>query len=201
GTYQIEAISSRGCSDRMTVEVKQPTQLLIEATATSFNCNANNVTSTATITVAILDGATTPGVLSGTGPYLYSLDNINFQTSNTFTIIDNGIQQPFTVYVKDGNSCPAMDTVTIEPLNKFTATLAQDTAISCDGPEQVTITVSDNGNTANVYTFELLPIGNTNAVQTGTPTYNSATFDLIAAGSYTFRVTDTTTGCYVDTAP
>ncbi|MCG2459221.1 T9SS type B sorting domain-containing protein [Flavobacteriaceae bacterium F89] len=199
-SYQIEAVSSRGCSDRQTVEVKQPTELLIDATATTFNCNANNVPSTATITVAILDGATTPGIPSGTGPYLYSLDNVNFQTSNTFTIIDTGVQQPITVYVRDGNSCPTTDNVTIEPLNKFTAGITRDVAISCTGPEQVTLTVSDDGNTANVYTYELLPIGNTNATQTGTPTYNTATFDLTAVGDYTFRVTDTATGCYVDTA-
>ena len=200
-TYQVEAISSRGCSDRQTVEVKEPTALLIDATATTFNCNVNNMASTATITVAILDGATTPGVPSGTGPYFYSLDNVNFQTSNTFTIIDTGIQQTLTVYVKDSNSCPVSDTVTIEPLNKFTANLSQDVAITCVGAEEVTITVSDNGDTANVYTYELLPVGNTNATQTGTPAYNSATFNLTAVGNYTFRVTDTATGCYVDTAP
>ncbi|NNG09639.1 MAG: T9SS type B sorting domain-containing protein, partial [Arenibacter sp.] len=51
-----------------------------------------------------------------------------------------------------------------------------------------------------VYTYQLLPVGNTNATQTATPTYNTATFNLTAVGSYTFRVTDTATGCYVDTA-
>ncbi len=35
----------------------------------------------------------------------------------------------------------------------------------------------------------------------GTTATTAATFDLIAVGSYTFRVTDTDTGCYVDTPP
>ncbi len=79
--------------------------------------------------------------------------------------------------------------------------MAQDIAITCDPttPEQVTITVTDDGN-PNTYTYELLPLGNPNGTQTAT-TGNTATFDLTAVGSYTFRIMDTTTGCYIDTTP
>ncbi|WP_051983452.1 T9SS type B sorting domain-containing protein [Cellulophaga lytica] len=197
--YQIEVVSAKGCSIRQTVEVTQPTELLISAVATDFACAPNNTVNTATITVTIEDGATTPGTPSGTSPYLYSIDNVNFQTGNTFTVTDTGVTQTITVYVKDDNSCPQTTTVTIEPINKFTAIVTKDTDISCNGPEEVTITVTDNGDATNVYTYELLPIGNTNATQTTTPTYNTATFELTAVGGYVFRVTDTNTGCYVDT--
>ena len=163
----------------------------VTATATSFACNANNQASQAVIT-AVGTG--------GTAPYTYSINGVNFFTSNTFNISDNGSDRVITVTIKDDNGCTDVTTVNISALNKFTATLAQDAAISCAGPEEVTITINDNGNAANVYSYQLLPVGNTNATQTGTPTYNSATFNLTAVGSYTFRVTDTTTGCYVDTA-
>ncbi len=200
--YQVEAISSRSCSLRETVEVTEPTQLLIDASATAFDCNPDNSVNTSTITVNILDGATTPGVPSGTGPYLYSIDNVNFQVANTFEIIDDGTAQNITVYVTDANNCPASFAVpTIEPLNTFMATVSQDVAISCTGPEEVTITVADNGNPANSYTYELLPLGNPNGTEVPTALNTTTEFDLTAVGSYTFRVTDTTTGCYVDTAP
>ncbi|PKB42660.1 gliding motility-associated-like protein [Cellulophaga sp. RHA19] len=197
--YQVEVVSAKECAVRETVEVTQPTELLISAVATDFACAPNNTVNTATITVTIEDGATTPGTPSGTSPYLYSIDNVNFQTGNTFTVTDTGVAQTITVYVKDDNSCPQTTTVTIEPINTFTAVVSKDTDISCAGPEEVTITVTDNGDVTNVYTYELLPIGNTNATQTATPTYNTATFELTAVGGYVFRITDTTTGCYVDT--
>lgn len=197
--YQIEVVSAKGCAIRQTVEVTQPTELLISAVATDFSCAPNNTVNTAIITVTIEDGATTPGTPSGTSPYLYSIDNVNFQTGNTFTVTDTGVTQTITVYVKDDNTCPQTTTVTIEPINKFTAVVTKDADISCAGPEEVTITVTDNGDATNVYTYELLPIGNTNATQTTTPTYNTATFELTAVGGYVFRVTDTNTGCYIDT--
>ena len=191
GNYDITVTSDRGCFTMQTVTIGEPTTVDVTATATTFACNANNQASQAVIT-AVGTG--------GTAPYTYSINGVNFFTSNTFNISDNGSDRVITVTIKDDNGCTDVTTVNISALNKFTATLAQDAAISCAGPEEVTITVNDNGNAANVYSYQLLPVGNTNATQTGTPTYNSATFNLTAVGSYTFRVTDTTTGCYVDTA-
>ncbi|WP_069859212.1 T9SS type B sorting domain-containing protein [Arenibacter sp. NBRC 103722] len=191
GNYDITVTSDRGCFTMQTVTIGEPTIVDVTATATSFACNANNQASQAVIT-AVGTG--------GTAPYTYSINGVNFFTSNTFNISDNGSDRVITVTIKDDNGCTDVTTVNISALNKFTATLAQDAAISCAGPEEVTITINDNGNAANVYSYQLLPVGNTNATQTGTPTYNSATFNLTAVGSYTFRVTDTTTGCYVDTA-
>ncbi len=201
GSYEVEAVSGNGCSLQEVVIVGEPTALVIDATATAFVCNPSNTVNTATITVTVLDGATTPGVSSGTSPYLYSIDNVNFQTGNTFNIVDTGVQQTIDVFVQDANGCPQTAQVIIDPVNTFTATVAQNTAITCAGPEQVTITVADNGDAANVYTFELLPLGNPNGALTGTPSNVTAEFDLTAVGNYTFRVTDTATGCYVDTAP
>ena len=60
--------------------------------------------------------------------------------------------------------------------------------------------MSDDGDPLNAYTFELLPLGNPNGSLTGTPTNVTAEFDLTTVGSYTFRITDTATGCYIDTA-
>jgi gliding motility-associated-like protein len=190
GDYQVKVISSRSCEDVKNETITEPTQLMVTASATEFNCSPNNSVNTATVTA-------TPGAGSGTTPYLYSINNVNYQTSNTFNIVDNGSAQAIQVYVKDANGCIEFDTVTIQPINKFTATVVQDSAITCANDETVTITVADNG-LAHNYNFELLPLGNGMGTFISS-TATTATFDLSAVGSYVFRVTDMDTGCYVTT--
>lgn len=193
GDYRVRVISARACEDFHDETVPEPTALIASATATPFLCNASNTVNTSMITVS---------AGGGTGPYLYSIDNVNFQTTNTFDVIDTGAVQNITVYVTDGNSCPQTAIVApIEPINVFTAAVTRNIAISCANPEEILITVTDNGNPANNYTYELLPIGNPLGGLTATPTNVTTTFDLTSPGNYTFRVTDTTTGCFIDTAP
>ena len=193
-SYVVEAISARGCALTEVVTISEPNALSVSAVATAFSCAPDNSVNTATITATVPGGA-------GTAPYLYSIDNVNYQTSNVFEVVDNGLVQNLTVYVRDDNGCTATDTVIIQPLNTFTATVTQNIAISCVNPEEVLITVADNGNPANTYTFDLLPLGNPNGTLTGTPTNTTATFELTAVGSYVFRITDNASGCYTDTAP
>jgi len=191
-SYEVEAISARGCSLREIVIVNEPLPLTVSASATSFACNPDNTVAQAVITAIATDG---------TAPYTYSIDGVNFFAANTFTVNDTGVVQNITVTARDDNGCTATDVVVIDPLNVFTAAVTQNTAISCINPEEVLITVTDDGNPTNAYTYDLLPLGNPDGVMTGTPTNTTATFELTAVGSYTFRITDTTTGCYVDTAP
>ena len=191
GDYQVKIISSRGCEGIKNETITQPTQLTVSAVATAFSCSPNNSVNTATLTA-------TTGVGTGTAPYLYSIDNVIFQASNTFNITDNGSTQTIDVYVKDAKGCTAFDSVTIQPINTFTATVAQDVEITCTNDETVIISVVDNG-LAHNYGYELLPIGNGTGTLVST-TATSATFELSAVGSYVFRVTDLDTGCYVNTA-
>ncbi len=192
GDYQVRVVSSRGCEDTKNETVTEPLALAASALATPFACAADNTVNTSTITITATDG---------TAPYLYSIDNVNFQTANTFEIIDSGVDQNITVFVEDANGCTTTDLVAIPTINTFTVDVSQNTAISCASAEEVLLTVTDNGNITNTYTYELLPIGNPNGSLTSTPTNVTATFELTAPGTYTFRVTDNATGCYVDTAP
>ncbi|MDV7137619.1 T9SS type B sorting domain-containing protein [Maribacter sp. TH_r10] len=192
GTYDITVSSGKACSDTQQVVIDEPLAVDVTATATDFACNPNNTASSSVITATGIDG---------TAPYTFSIDGTNFFTSNTFTILDTGSTQTITVTIKDDNGCTDTALVTIEPLNTFTATVSTITDISCAGPEQVLITVNDNGDVANTYTYELLPIGNPNGTEVATALNTTTQFDLTAVGSYTFRITDTTTGCYVDTLP
>ncbi|MEY8020394.1 T9SS type B sorting domain-containing protein [Muriicola sp. SD30] len=192
GTYDITVTSDRNCIRTETVVIDEPLPLAVTATATSFACNPDNSVAQAVITAVATDGTT---------PYSYSIDGVNFFSSNTFNINDTGVVQNITVTVRDDNGCIATDMVTIDPLNVFTASVSQVTAISCANPEQVLITISDDSNPANTYTIVALPVGNPDATQTATPTNVTAEYDLTAVGTYVFRVTDDATGCYFDTAP
>ncbi|WP_373072050.1 hypothetical protein, partial [Zeaxanthinibacter enoshimensis] len=192
GSYDITVTSGRNCSDTQTVIIAEPAALVATATATAFACNPDN-----SVAQVIL----TAGATDGTAPYTYSIDGINFVSNNTFTINDTGSTQNIIVTVKDDNGCTDTASVTIDPLNTFTATVSQTTAITCANPESVLITVNDDGNPANVYTYELLPAGNPDGSNTGYPTNSTASFDLSAVGSYVFRITDTNTGCAYVTEP
>ncbi|NER17431.1 T9SS type B sorting domain-containing protein [Spongiivirga citrea] len=199
GNYQVRAISAKGCDATRNETVGEPTPLIIDASAPAFTCTLDNVFGSTILTVSILNDPLA-GTPSGTGPYLYSIDNVNYQTSNTFTIIDTGVDQTITAYVRDANSCPQQFDVDLDPINKFTVAIGQTQEINCARPEQIQISVTETIADANpgTYTYELLPIGNPNGTQTAT-TATTADYDLTAVGTYNFRVTDTSTGCFVDT--
>ncbi len=190
-TYTVRVISGRNCEASLIQPIAEPSSVTVSATATDFSCTVGNAPSESVITV-------TAG--GGTAPYLYSINGVNFVTGNTFNVADTGVTQTIDVYVRDANGCTDTATVVIDPLNTFTAAVSQVTAITCVNPESVLITVTDNGDATNVYTFELLPLGNPNGTLTGNPAYNQAAFDLSAPDTYVFRITDTVTGCYVDTS-
>ncbi|MCL6274248.1 T9SS type B sorting domain-containing protein [Muricauda sp. 2012CJ35-5] len=193
GDYRVRVISSRSCDAFFDQTVTEPTALNVSALATAFVCNTSNAVNTSTITVT---------AAGGTGPYLYSIDNVNFQASNTFEVVDTGVVQNITAFVTDANSCAQTAVVApIQPINVFTVAVTQNTAISCANPEEVLVTVTDDGNPGNTYTYELLPVGNPLGSLTSNPTNVTATFELTQPGSYTIRVTDNTTGCFVDATP
>ena len=153
GDYQVRVVSSRGCVDTKNETITEPAVLVASATATPFACNVANTVNTSTITATATDG---------TAPYIYSIDNVNFQAADTFNVVDTGVDQNITVYIEDANGCSAVTSVLVQTINTFTLAAAQNIAISCANPEEVLLTVTDNGNLTNTYTFELLPTGNPN---------------------------------------
>jgi gliding motility-associated-like protein len=53
-------------------------------------------------TCATFDGTLTITASNGTPPYLYSFDNVNYQTDSTFTNLTQGL---YSIFVKDANGC------------------------------------------------------------------------------------------------
>ena len=189
GSYDVRVVSARGCEDIRTETITEPNALTASAVATPFACAPDNTVNTSTVTITATDG---------TAPYLYSIDGVNYQTGNSFEIIDNGAAQTIDFYVTDANGCPFTDSIIIQPLNTFALNASQNIAITCVNPEEVILTVTEGNPSGHTYTFELLPNGNPNGSFTSS-TATTATFELSAAGSYTFRATNDTTGCYEET--
>lgn len=189
GTYNLAITSDRGCEGLATFIITEPSLLAISASATAFVCNASNTVQTSLLTVTVLNDL--GGNPSGTAPYNYSIDGVNYFTTNTFNIADNGAIQTITVYVKDTNNCLQTTSVNINPLPTITAAVVnQTTAITCFNPATVSIAVTGG---SGDFTYELLPSGPSQV--------NNPVFTLTTPGSYTFEVTDNVTGCSILTAP
>ncbi len=188
GDYQARVISSRACEDTFDATVGEPPVLAASAVATDFACSPSNSVNKATVTVT---------ATGGTAPYFYSFEGNSFTSEATFDVVDDATVQTINYIVRDANGCEYPDSIDVQPLNTFTLAVNQDVAISCVNPETVTLTVTESIG-GDTYTFELLPVGNpygSMTVSTGT----TATFELSEPGSYTFRATNDTTGCYVET--
>lgn len=203
GTYQVEAVSYRGCTDRSAdILIAEPTTLQLSVTNTDFVCNpSNNQFSTATITAYTDTNGDGSGLATGTGPYTFSINDgtaafngTNFQTSNAFTVIDNGTDQTITISVRDQNGCEDTATVTLNAPSNLTFNFNVN-PISCDAsgsgvnPGAIDVII-DQG--AGNYQVELLPLGSEPARTSGGT--DRVNWPIATPGDYIFAVTDLDAG-------
>ncbi len=198
-TYQVEVVSDRGCTDQVGgIVIAEPSVLQANAVNTEFSCNpSSNEFSTATITIYTDDNGDGTGTATGTGPYTYSMndgtpqfDGTNFQTSNTFEVIDNGTNQTIILTARDQNGCEETSTVTINSPTDITFSYAVN-QITCDasgtGVSPGTIDIIVNEGPGN-YEVEILPLGSEPARNSGGT--DRVTWDIATPGDYIFAVTD-----------
>ncbi|MEP5617012.1 MAG: SprB repeat-containing protein, partial [Flavobacteriaceae bacterium] len=198
-TYQVEVVSDRSCTDRSgDIIINEPTLLEVDATNTEFSCNpSSNQFSTATITIFTDTNGDGTGTATGTGPYTYSMndgtpqfDGTNFQTSNTFEVIDNGTNQSIVLTARDQNGCEEMTTVNLNTPTDITFSYNVN-QITCDvtgigvSPGSIEIIVNEGiGN----YEVEILPLGSEPALNSGGT--DRVVWPISTPGDYIFAVTD-----------
>ncbi len=87
-------------------------------------------------------------VVTGTGgqPASFSLNNIDFQTTNTFDLLGTG---DYTVYVQDQNGCVSEDTAHIDALPRLGVEVPAAFLIPCDS-SMVTLQPVISGDTTNL---------------------------------------------------
>ncbi len=188
GSYEVEVLSARDCPALSgELIILEPLPFSINANAPDFACEpgANRYSSTI-ITVGIVD----PGTV-GTG-YQYSITGFsNYQTVNTFEIVDNGSPQNITVYAIDGNGCQStFNLPTINPPTDIVSTILEVDPLNCRDDERVRIQVTGTTD-FTVTTVSIAPV----APVTNTPGNDYVDVFLPATGDYIFEVTDNIAGC------
>ena len=190
--YQVEVLTARGCSVLSNpMDVVEPSDFAITAGAPDFACEpgANRFSSTI-ITVAV-DPAN-PGTI-GSG-YQYSITGFgNYQTANTFEIIDNGSPQNITIYAIDGNGCQTtFDVPTINPPTDVVPSLTVIDPLNCRDPERIEISVVGTTN----FTVITDAPGATVVADVSVVGGTTATVLLPVEGDYFFIVRDDSpSGC------
>ncbi len=161
GNHSISVKDVNGCTYDTIIIINNSNGATVTATSTNASCGISNGTITATGT-------------GGTTPYQYSIDGINFQTSNNFTGLAAGA---YTVTIKDANNCINSTSVTITNVNGATVT-ATATNASC-GSSNGTITATGTGG-ATPYQYSI----------DGINFQSSNIFTGLAAGAYTVTIKD-----------
>ena len=168
GPHTIVFTDAAGCSSStINVTVAAGAPLTAGINQTNVTCNG------------LSNGSITVNVNApGTAPFQYSLDNVTFQASNTFTGLAAGT---YTVYFRDGQNCTGTQTVTITQPAALALSVGTQNVL-CNGQSNGVITVTGSGGTSP-YQYSL----------NGTTYKSSNTFN-VAAGTYTVYIRDNN-GC------
>ncbi|MEQ9405748.1 MAG: T9SS type A sorting domain-containing protein [Cyclobacteriaceae bacterium] len=170
GQYTISIDDSKGCISMITSTISDPVTSNITATPTDIECNG---TATGGIVVS---------VNGGSSPFEYSLDGINFQTSNQF---DNLVSGNYSITVKEGTGCTQTVSTVISEPSALTGT-AVITDLSCfeSGNGEISITAT-GGTGAIEYSID------------GTNFQSGNTFTGLSAGSYDVTIIDANNCSYL----
>ncbi|PRY39169.1 putative secreted protein (Por secretion system target) [Spirosoma oryzae] len=134
GEYQITVTDANGCQQATSLQVTQPTQLVLTTSSTAVKCFGG------------IDGTATVTATGGTAPYTYRWSNgVTTPTANGLTA------GPYSVTVTDANGCTKLiDVQVIQPTQLVLTTSA--TAAKCFGGNDGSATVTATGGTAP-YTY------------------------------------------------
>jgi large repetitive protein len=130
GSYNVTIADAAGCRAFVPFTITEPSALVATLVASiDPSCNGAN---DGEITVAATVG-------TGTAPYTYAIDGINFQSANTFAGLTAG---NYTITTRDANNCSTNTAITLTQPNAITITNGTQTVASCgtcDAAANVTI--------------------------------------------------------------
>jgi large repetitive protein len=168
GSYTLTARDANGCLVTTSLAVGKVAPTAFSSSTLSSVCGQ----STGQLTITAITG--------GTGPYTYSRDGINFQTSATFTGL---AANSYTITVKDAKGCTYARQVQVSDLSGPTGLTATSKASTCSNSNGEISVQAVSGGTGP-YTYSL-----------GGSTYQaSANFTALAAGDHEVYVKDAN-GC------
>ncbi len=98
GNYTLRVTDGNGCVEQRSISIEEPSPFQITYTTKMPTCAGDR------------NGAVTLEVDGGVPPYQFSLDNNNFQLSNSFLGLLAG---RYNIFVKDANGCQSFETATL----------------------------------------------------------------------------------------
>ncbi|MEM7103842.1 MAG: gliding motility-associated C-terminal domain-containing protein, partial [Bacteroidota bacterium] len=130
GSYTVTVTDANGCVSLETIQLGQPDPIQATLTESDVLCfgDANG-----TITVDTAFG--------GLGPYIYSLDGDNFQTSDEFNGLLAG---SYTVWIQDINGCEITLSAFIDEPSEITVNLGADIEVLLGESVQLNADISPN---------------------------------------------------------
>ncbi len=169
GSYTFTVKDSKGCTKTKSATITEPSAAAISVTSQqNVNCFGAST------------GSVTLSAGGCTGPYTWSKDGINFQSSSTFSGLTAGT---YTFTVKSTIGCTTTKVVTVTQPSDINVSVTSQNNINCFGASNGSVTLAASGGTGP-YTWS----------RDGVNYLSSSTFTGLAAGNYTFKAKDSK-GC------
>jgi hypothetical protein len=165
GVYVFRCKDVNGLSATMTATITQPAQLIASVVSHTNETYYGGSTGSITVTAT-----------GGVGPYKWSKDGINFQSSATFSGLLAGT---YTLTCKDTNGITATTSATITQPAQLIVSVASQTNVNCYGSSTGSVTVSVIGG-VSPYTWS----------KDGINYQSSSNFSGLNAGAYTISCKD-----------
>jgi len=171
GNYNVIVQDANGCTVTTTVQLSQPSAIVLNPSATPSTCGND-------------DGTVTVTASGGTGAFNYSIDNgLTYQPSNIFGQLYAG---NYSVTVQDANGCTNTIAIAVNNLSAPSIQTLTPTNITCNGANNGTITVSANGGTGAL----------SYSIDNGMSYQSGSVFQSLTPGNYNVVVQDGN-GCTV----
>ncbi len=165
GVYALTIRDDNNCEAILPFTISQPDPLQSFINSqTEVDCFGNN------------SGSIEFNTIGGTQNYLYSLDQMNYQASSSFSNLPAG---NYTLHTLDANNCTSQTPFSISEPDLLEISVNQQTNLGCFGDTDGEVMLDGQGGTGN-YQYNI----------DGGNYQTSATFNNLTAGSYDFNIKD-----------
>jgi gliding motility-associated-like protein len=196
GTYSVEVISNKGCTDRSSIEITAPSVIEVsKPIVQEFGCTTTNDLQYATIEI--------PTVTGGSGKYVvyeFIKNGNRIQSGPSPKYIETELLGgDYAIHVYDDKGCMGSTVASIKPFFTMKKISVIPTAkISCTSAEDIQITVVTSGGTLTDLRYTLTDTNPETGIAGGVyPLQSNSTgiFTGLSAGDYIMTVENTETGC------
>ena len=172
GWYTLTLTDANGCMRTDSIEVTQPGPLIPEIAVTNTTCYGDR------------DGRISVQPSGGTGPFLYSLNDVNYTGSNTLIGLYAG---DYTLYIRDAQGCIWNGAVSVSQPDSMIVVIDQAPEVILELGQSVTLTAGVLNNQGPASITWIAPydgtLSCTECDETEVYTENTITYEAFAVDS------------------